>query len=106
MSESDAPPRLVDRQGQVLLTLRGDYVVNARGETLAHIEGNALVRANAVIGRFGNGRVRGHEGRVILTIQGDQVVNWIGQAIATVEGGTEREQAALGLAFMEFMTNE
>ena len=108
MTDSDDPdaPRLLDRQGRVLLTLKGDDVIDEGGRVLAHVDGNALVRANAVIGRFGRGRVRGHEGRNILTIEGNQVVNWIGQAVATVEGGTEHQHAALGLAFMEFMTGE
>ena len=120
-------PVVKNLNGQVLLELSGERIMNSQGQTIGLTDGNKLcslggqvlaevrggsvfrVRPAASAGGVMFQREKVRDGSVfrvglspgaLLSVEGTKVINLSGQHIATVDSGSEEERALLAAAFL------
>lgn len=95
---------MINHVEQEILFLSEDKVLNSRGDTLAHYEGDDLYNhINQKIGYVKGQDIYNMIDQKIGSVANSELVNANGQGIMRLEGGTLREQAKLGAAYFFFL---
>ena len=94
-------PVVKNLDGQVLLELSDERIMNLQGQTIGLTDGNKLCNLGGqVLAEVRGGSVFLVSPGALLSVEGTKVINLSGQHIATVDSGSEEERALLAAAFL------